>query len=51
MGPLYHLLTAEARHQALSEAERVLKPAGVVFAAFITRFAPVRDIAIDQPER
>ena len=49
MGPLYHLLTAEERAQAVAEALRVLKRHGVVFASFITRFAPFRDAAKNYP--
>jgi S-adenosylmethionine-dependent methyltransferase len=45
MGPLYHLLTIRERLQAVMEAERVLKPGGLIFAAFITRFAGFRDAA------
>jgi S-adenosylmethionine-dependent methyltransferase len=39
MGPLYHLLELEQRQRALQEARRVLRPDGVLFAAFISRFA------------
>lgn len=49
LGPLYHLLAAEARLAAVREAFRVLRPGGYVFAAFITRFAPLRDVAIHAP--
>lgn len=45
MGPLYHLWAYEERLQALREARRLLKPGGVVFAAFISRFAPFCDAA------
>jgi len=45
MGPLYHLLTIRERIQAVMEAERVLKPGGLIFATFITRFAGFRDAA------
>ena len=45
MGPLYHLLEEEERLRALSEARRVLRPGGPLFAAFITRFAVHRDAA------
>jgi SAM-dependent methyltransferase len=49
MGPLYHLLTAHDRLAAVREAYRVLRPGGLVFAAFITRFAPLRDVAVHSP--
>lgn len=39
MGPLYHLVEAVHRHQALAEAYRVLKPGGRVFAVGISKFA------------
>lgn len=35
LGPLYHLYRPEDKHQALSEAIRVTKPGGVVFAAYV----------------
>lgn len=49
MGPLYHLLEASERLAAVREAGRVLRPGGIVFAAFLTRFAPLRDLAIHSP--
>lgn len=49
MGPLYHLLTEDERLRALTEARRVLKPGGPLFAAFITRFAAHRDAAMKYP--
>ena len=45
MGPLYHLVELEQRQQALREAYRVLKPSGLLFAAFITRNALFRTLA------
>lgn len=42
MGPLYHLLEESERRQALREARRVLKPGGVLGAAFISRYATLR---------
>ncbi len=50
MGPLYHLLAAEQRLAAITEAYRVLRPGGYIAASFITRFAPLRDIAIHSPQ-
>ncbi len=49
MGPLYHLLDEPARAAAVDEAFRVLRPGGILFAAFLTRFAPLRDVAIHSP--
>jgi S-adenosylmethionine-dependent methyltransferase len=49
MGPLYHLLEEDRRAKALAEAYRVLKPGGSLFAAFITRYAPVRYAAANEP--
>ena len=45
MGPLYHLLMAEERARALQEAWRLLKPNGLIFVAFLSRFAAFRDAA------
>jgi len=49
MGPLYHLLEESERQQALVEAYRVLKPGGLLFAAFISRYAPLRYAAAHDP--
>lgn len=43
LGPLYHLVERSDRLQALREARRILKPAGVLFAAAISRFASLLD--------
>lgn len=43
LGPLYHLTLPEDRARALSEAARVLKPGGILFAAGISRWASVLD--------
>lgn len=45
LGPLYHLVTAEDRHLALIEARRVLRPAGILLAAAISRFMAILDWA------
>ena len=43
LGPLYHLTSAVDRRRALSEAARVLKPSGRLFAAAISRWASALD--------
>jgi ubiquinone/menaquinone biosynthesis C-methylase UbiE len=43
LGPLYHLTEAADRAHALSEARRVLKPGGQLFAAAISRWASALD--------
>jgi SAM-dependent methyltransferase len=43
LGPLYHLTEAADRACALSEARRVLKPGGRLFAAAISRWASALD--------
>ena len=49
LGPLYHLLLESERQQAVREAWRVLKPGGLLFAAFVTRFAAFRHLARHAP--
>lgn len=49
MGPLYHLLEDNRRRQAVVEAVRVLRPGGILFAAFITRYAVLRWAAVNDP--
>jgi len=43
LGPLYHLTDHDARLAALGEARRVLRPAGLIAAAAISRFASTFD--------
>ncbi len=43
LGPLYHLTEAADRNAALVEAARILKPAGRLFAAAISRWASALD--------
>lgn len=50
MGPLYHLVSEGHRATAVRQAMRVLKPGGLIFAAFITRYAPFRDYAASDPQ-
>jgi len=49
MGPLYHLPIENDRKRAVSEAKRILKPNGLIFAALITRYAPIRWTAKFEP--
>lgn len=44
LGPLYHLVEAEDRAAALREAARVVRPGGMIAAAFISRQAPIIDV-------
>lgn len=50
MGPLYHLLSLTERQQAVNEAKSVLCANGPIFAAIVTRFAVIRDLAINNPQ-
>jgi len=43
LGPLYHLTERSERVQALTEARRVVRPAGMVAVAAISRFASLFD--------
>ncbi|MFE5592909.1 class I SAM-dependent methyltransferase [Streptomyces sp. NPDC056549] len=43
LGPLYHLVEAENRLAALTEARRVVRPGGLIAAAGISRYAPLLD--------
>ncbi len=42
-GPLYHLTERKGRIAALKEASRVTRREGIIFAAFISRFASLLD--------
>jgi 2-polyprenyl-3-methyl-5-hydroxy-6-metoxy-1,4-benzoquinol methylase len=50
MGPLYHLLEESDRATAVRQAIDHLTPQGVLLASFITRFAPIRQAAIEEPQ-
>jgi SAM-dependent methyltransferase len=43
LGPMYHLLEKDDRLTALRQARRVARPGGVVFSAYISRFASLID--------
>jgi SAM-dependent methyltransferase len=46
LGPLYHLVDQSDRLQAWSEARRVLRKGGLIFAAALSRFAPFLDLVV-----
>lgn len=50
MGPLYHLVELADRQQALTEVYDRLKPGGVIFSAFISRFGIMGDLIQRMPE-
>ena len=47
LGPLYHLPDRMDRAAALSEAARVLRPHGLLFAAGISRYAALLDLLVN----
>ena len=50
-GPFYHLLHDYERQKLLQECAAMCKPGGYVLAAFVTKYAHLRDIAMRDPER
>jgi len=50
-GPFYHLLNEQERWDLLSTLAEVTMPGGFIFAAFVTMFAHLRDIANKDPGR
>lgn len=54
LGPFYHLLSADERRAALSEITRVLKPSGLLLAAFQPRISTLIHFierAVERPEQ
>ncbi|KAG5656062.1 hypothetical protein KAF25_001632 [Fusarium avenaceum] len=52
LGPLYHLLEEAERKKAVENALRLAKPqGGLVFCAFVTKEAHLRDLAMRDPAR
>ena len=49
-GPLYHLTEPGDRDRAIQQALAKLKPGGLLFAAFINRYAFLVDIMKNEPE-
>ena len=50
LGPVYHLHSYAERLQAMLQAADRLRPGGVVFTAFISRYAAFRDCAARYPD-
>ncbi len=50
LGPFYHLQELHERRQAVSEARRILKPQGILFAAAVNQLAYLRDLFREKPE-
>ncbi|MFP4461018.1 MAG: class I SAM-dependent methyltransferase [Thermotogota bacterium] len=51
LGPLYHLIHERDRRKAISNCLNVLKPGGLLFAAFISSYAPIQDFIVNYPEK
>ncbi|KAK0760477.1 hypothetical protein N5P37_006671 [Trichoderma harzianum] len=51
LGPLYHLVEESERVNAVANAVRLAKPKGVLFVAFVSISAHLRDIAMRDPSR
>ena len=51
LGPLYHLLSGSERLKLLKDCIDMVKPEGYIFAAFVTMFAHLRDVAKKDPAR
>jgi S-adenosylmethionine-dependent methyltransferase len=43
MGPLYHLIKESERRKVVEGATRLLKPNGIIFASFISNYAPIQN--------
>jgi len=50
MGPLYHLMYESDRQLALQQAHARLRPGGIIFTTFISRFGLFSDLLRNDPE-
>ncbi len=51
MGPLYHILDKADQIKAINECLRILKPDGMIFISFITKFAHAICFIIQNPDK
>jgi SAM-dependent methyltransferase len=51
LGPLYHLLEPQECINTLTNCTALLKPDGIIFAAFLTKFGHLRGVARNDPGR
>lgn len=51
LGPLYHLHELQERRCAVDESARLLKPAGLLYAAGINRLSYLRDLFRESPDQ
>lgn len=51
LGPLYHLINEDERIKAVENALLLAKPTGLIFVAFVSVAAHLRDIAIRDPKK
>ncbi|PTB41701.1 hypothetical protein M441DRAFT_192737 [Trichoderma asperellum CBS 433.97] len=51
LGPLYHLVEESERVKAVANAAQLAKPNGVLFVAFVSIAAHLRDVAMREPGR
>ncbi|TBU27358.1 hypothetical protein BD311DRAFT_807754 [Dichomitus squalens] len=52
LGPLYHIMAADLRASALRDAWSFVRPdGGVLFCAWVSRYARYRDLALKEPAR
>lgn len=50
MGPLYHLTEEKERKKVMNECIKRLKPGGILFASFISAYAPIIDFIKNYPQ-
>lgn len=51
MGPLYHILNKVDQKRAINECLRILKPDGIIFISFVTKFAQAISLILHNPDK